>query len=106
MSEKREKMENRGCSFPNNFYINEAVKWVISDLINLIIKYKVYKRGTVKEAKKKKIPSRVFLVKHSPIYLTKVPHIYDFVITRCLTVDPLETTNRMPKSPRLVGYPQ
>ena len=30
----------------------------------------------------------------------------DFVITGCLTVDPLETIDRLPKSPRLVGYPQ
>ena len=30
----------------------------------------------------------------------------DFAITGCLTVDPLETTDRLPKSPRLVGYPQ
>ena len=32
--------------------------------------------------------------------------IRDFVITECLTVDPLETKDRLPKSPRLVGYPQ
>ena len=30
----------------------------------------------------------------------------DFVITGCQTVDPLETTDRLPKSQKLVGYPQ
>ena len=30
----------------------------------------------------------------------------DFVITGCLTVDPLETTDRLSKSMRSVGYPQ
>ena len=30
----------------------------------------------------------------------------DFVITGCLTVDPLETTDKLPKIPRLVGYPK
>ena len=30
----------------------------------------------------------------------------NFVITGCLTVDPLETTDKLPKSPRLVGYPK
>ena len=30
----------------------------------------------------------------------------NFVVTGCLTVDPLETTDRLSKSPRLVGYPQ
>ena len=30
----------------------------------------------------------------------------DFVVTGCLIVDPLETTDRLSKSPRLVGYPQ
>ena len=30
----------------------------------------------------------------------------DFVIPGCLTVDLLGTTDRLPKSPGLVGYPQ